>query len=132
MFKLNGEKTCQGISGKRTAFGSGSKTRRRLICDEHAHSTQLTRTVHDLAMDRIFKRTFLMTGAIAQDRQSCQSHFCLMKNPLLYRSAWPESSREASERFFVASACVGKWYSAPQIVWNKSTRRARARRGAGR
>src|SRR5262249_46499835 len=23
----------------------------------------------------------------------------LMKNPLLYRSAWPESSREASERF---------------------------------
>src|SRR5262245_16119379 len=48
MFKLNGEKTCQGISGKRTAFGSGSKTRRRLICDEHAHSTQLTRTVHDL------------------------------------------------------------------------------------
>src|SRR5215510_13058817 len=72
MFKLNGEKTCQGISGKRTAFGSGSKTRRRLICDEHAHSTQLTRTVHDLAMDRTFKRTFLMTGAIAQDRERCQ------------------------------------------------------------
>src|SRR5215475_9412584 len=23
--------------------------------------------------------------------------FCLMKNPLLYRSAWPESSLEASE-----------------------------------
>src|SRR5215510_32341 len=58
MFKLNGEKTCQGISGKRTAFGSGSKTCRRLICDEHAHGTQLTRTVHDLAMDRIFKRPF--------------------------------------------------------------------------
>src|SRR5262249_54455895 len=72
MFKLNGEKTCQGISGKRTAFGSGSKTRRRLICDEHARSTQLTRTVHDLAMDRIFKRPFLMTGAIAPDRERCQ------------------------------------------------------------
>ena len=27
--------------------------------------------------------------------------FCLMKNPLLYRSAWPESSREASERFLM-------------------------------
>src|SRR5262249_60522201 len=29
------------------------------------------------------------------------SMFCLMKNPLLYRSAWPESSREASERFLM-------------------------------
>ena len=27
--------------------------------------------------------------------------FCLMKNPLLYRSARPESSREASERFLI-------------------------------
>ena len=27
--------------------------------------------------------------------------FCLMKNPLLYRSAWPESSREASESFLI-------------------------------
>src|SRR5262249_29130132 len=71
-FKLNGGKKCQGKSGKRTEFGSGSKTRRRLICDEHAHSTQLTRTVHDLAMDRIFKRPFLMTGAIAPDRERCQ------------------------------------------------------------
>src|SRR5918996_1824968 len=34
-------------------------------------------------------------------RQSCQFLFCLMKNPLLYRSAWPESSREASERFLM-------------------------------
>src|SRR5262245_74964 len=49
-------------------------------------------------MYRKFKPPFFWP-AIAQDRQSCQSHFCLMKNPLLYRSAWPESSREASERF---------------------------------
>src|SRR5215467_6977693 len=28
-----------------------------------------------------------MVEAIAQDRQSCQSVFCLMKNPQLYRSA---------------------------------------------
>src|SRR5262249_61901798 len=32
---------------------------------------------------------------------SCQFLFCLMKNPLLYRSAWPESSRQASERFLM-------------------------------
>jgi len=38
-----------------------------------------------------------MAGAISPPRQSCQFLFCLMKNPLLYRSAWPESSREASE-----------------------------------
>src|SRR5262249_36732258 len=42
-----------------------------------------------------------MAGAILQPRQSCQFLFCLMKNPLLYRSAWPESSREASERFLM-------------------------------
>jgi hypothetical protein len=42
-----------------------------------------------------------MAGAISQPRQSCQFLFCLMKNPLLYRSAWPESSREASERFLM-------------------------------
>src|SRR5262249_26148605 len=51
--------------------------------------------------DRIFKRPFLRPGAISQDRQSCQFLFCLMKNPLLSRSAWPESSREASERFLM-------------------------------
>jgi hypothetical protein len=42
-----------------------------------------------------------VAGAISQPRQSCQFLFCLMKNPLLYRSAWPESSREASERFLM-------------------------------
>src|SRR5215468_1156247 len=42
-----------------------------------------------------------MAGAISQPRQSCQFLFCLMKNPRLYRSAWPESSREASEKFLV-------------------------------
>src|SRR5215510_13185881 len=42
-----------------------------------------------------------MAGAISQPRQSRQFLFCLMKNPLLYRSAWPESSREASGRFLM-------------------------------
>jgi hypothetical protein len=45
--------------------------------------------------------TFSVAGAISQPRQSSQFLFCLMKNPLLYRSAWPESSREASERFLM-------------------------------
>ena len=44
---------------------------------------------------------FSMTGAISQDRESCQFLFCLMKNPLLYRSARPESGREGRERFFM-------------------------------
>src|SRR5215813_5787704 len=48
-------------------------------------------------MDRIFKPPFSMAGAISQGCERCQFLFCLMKNPLLYRSAWPESSREASE-----------------------------------
>src|SRR5215468_7229374 len=38
-----------------------------------------------------------MAGAISQPRQSRQFLFCLMKNPLLYRSAWPENS----ERFLM-------------------------------
>src|SRR5215471_15904237 len=40
-------------------------------------------------------------AAISRDRQSCQFLFCLMKNPPLYRSAWPESSRQASKRFLM-------------------------------
>src|SRR5262245_25668481 len=50
-------------------------------------------------MDRIFKRPFLWPELSSQNRESCQ--FCLMKNPLLYRSAWPESSRGASERLLM-------------------------------
>jgi hypothetical protein len=64
-------------------------------------------------MDRIFKRPFLWPGALSQDRESCQLLFYLMKNPLLY-----------------PSACVGRRFSAPQIIWNRSTRRAGARGGA--
>ena len=79
-------------------------------------------------------------AAISQDRQRCQFLFCLMKNPLLYRSAWPESSREASERFLMETlgrtqserrrrlALAGQ-LSASQIVWNRSTRRAGSRGG---
>ena len=50
-------------------------------------------------MNSIFKRPFSMTGVISEDRESCQSLFCLMKNPPLYRSARPESGRAARERF---------------------------------
>src|SRR5262245_53519248 len=56
-------------------------------------------------MDRIlwigFSNDLFYDLAISQPRQSCQFLFRLMKNPLLYQSAWPESSREASERFLM-------------------------------
>src|SRR5215470_13792804 len=86
-------------------------------------------------MDRIFKPPFSMTGAISQDRQSCQFLFLLDKNPTVVpvgsagerlggaRKVVYGAARSNSERA-APSACVGKRYSAPQIVWNKSTRRA--------
>src|SRR5262244_4486755 len=81
-----------------------------------------------------------MAGAIAQDRERCQFRFWLMKNPLSYRSARPGErsggkrkvsygdARSNSERA-APSACVGRRLSAPQIVWNRSTRRSGARGG---
>src|SRR5215475_10111983 len=51
------------------------------------------------AMDRIFKRPFLWPELYRSLGRVVNSRLCLMKNPLLYRSAWPESSREARERF---------------------------------
>ena len=53
-------------------------------------------------LDRIFKPPFSMTGAISRDRERCQFLFCLIKNPLLYQAAWPESGREGRERFLRA------------------------------
>ena len=53
-------------------------------------------------MDRIFKPPFSTTGAISQDRERCQFLFCLMKNPLLYQAARPESGREVRERSLMA------------------------------
>ena len=85
-----------------------------------------------------------MAGAIAQDRERCQFPFVLDEKPTVvaggsvgkrsrrarkvpYRAARSNSERAAP------SACVGKRFSAVQIVWNRSTRRARAaRRDAGR
>ena len=43
-----------------------------------------------------------MTGAISQDRERCQFLFCLIKNPLLYQAARPESGREVRERSLMA------------------------------
>src|SRR5215469_15421994 len=92
-------------------------------------------------MDRIFKPPFSMTGAISRDRESCQFPFCLMKNPLLYRAARAGERSECAGlgRYGAARsdseraeplACVGRRFSASQIVWNRSTRRAGARGGA--
>src|SRR6185436_5183985 len=61
--------------------------------------------------------------------------FCLMKNPLLYWSARPESGREGREVFKIAplartqserapSACVGKRFSAPQPTEKPATQKS--------
>src|SRR5262249_30293363 len=55
-------------------------------------------------------------AAISQDRQRCQFLFFLMKNPLLYRSAWPESSREASERFLMETLGRNSEQAAPSAL----------------
>src|SRR5215467_6788200 len=43
-----------------------------------------------------------MSGAISQDRESCQFPSWLMKNPILDRAARPESGQDARERFLRA------------------------------
>jgi hypothetical protein len=40
-----------------------------------------------------------------------------MKNPLLYRSAWPESSREASERFLMETLALRDEWSVRDARW---------------
>src|SRR4029453_7142800 len=67
-------------------------------------------------MDRIFKPLFSMTGAISQDRERCQFLFWLMKNPMFYRAARPESGREARERFL--RAALGRTQSERAIGWH--------------
>src|SRR5262247_2349005 len=81
-----------------------------------------------------------MAGAIAQDRESCQFPFLLDEKPTVVpvRLAGEQSgdkrkvsygdARWNSERA-APSACVGRRLSAPQIVWNRSTRRAGPRVG---
>ena len=82
-----------------------------------------------------------MAGAIAQDRQRCQFPFVVDEKPTVVsvRSAGERSggarkvscgaARSNSGRA-APSACVGRRFSAAQIIWNRSTRRAGARGGA--
>src|SRR5262247_2031298 len=82
-----------------------------------------------------------MAGAISQPRQRCQFLFLLGEKSTLVpvRLAGEQSggkrkisygdARSNSERA-APSACVGRRLSAPQIVWNRSTRRVGARGGA--
>src|SRR5690348_12857007 len=82
-----------------------------------------------------------MGGAIAQDRQRCQFPFVVDEKPTFVPggSAGEQSggaqevpcgaARSNSGRA-APSACVGKRFSAAQIIWNRSTRRAGARGGA--
>src|SRR5262245_39423560 len=81
-----------------------------------------------------------MTGAISQPRQSRQFLFLLDEKSAVVpvrlageqsggkRKASYGDARSNSERA-ARSACVGRRLSAPQIVWNRSTRRAGARGG---
>src|SRR6516162_6424635 len=84
-----------------------------------------------------------MAGAIAQDRESCQFPFVLGEKPTVVavelvggrsggaRKVPCGAARSNSERA-APSACVDKQFSAAQIVWNRSTRRAGARVGRPR
>src|SRR5215510_1226843 len=87
-----------------------------------------------------FLTTFSVAGAISQPRQSCQFLFCLMKihyctGPLGRRAVGRQTKGFLWRRSVElrASGAVGlRWQAAfaPQIVWNRSTRRAGARGGA--
>src|SRR5215472_16735554 len=52
-------------------------------------------------MDRNFKRPFLWPELSRRSGRDVNSRFWLMRNPLLCRSARPESGREARKRFFM-------------------------------
>ena len=84
-------------------------------------------------MNRISKPLFLLAEPYRRTGRDVNSLFCslfcCMKNPPLCGSARPESGWEVRERSLMA-ACVGRRFSAPQIVWNRSTRRTGARGGA--
>src|SRR5215470_3818198 len=82
-----------------------------------------------------------MAGAIAQDRQRCQFPFLVDEKPTFVPggSAGERSGGARKISCGVArsnsgratpSACVGKRFSAAQIIWNRSTRRTGARGGA--
>ena len=76
--------------------------------------------------DRIFKPPISMTGAISQDRESCQFPFLLDGNSAVVSGGSAEegsggagkirsAARSNSERA-APSACVGKRFRAPHIV----------------
>src|ERR687892_2238050 len=82
-----------------------------------------------------------MTGAISRDWESCQFPFVLDEKSTVVpvRLAGEQSGGKRKVSYGAArsnseqtapSACVGRRLSAPQIVWNRSTRRAGARGGA--
>ena len=85
-----------------TTLYSGAAT--RALFDDLFELPALTVAFHfelDVALSRSslgrivnLNTPFSMARVISQDRKRCQFLFCVMKNPLLYRSAWPESGRE--------------------------------------
>src|SRR5262249_17533950 len=73
-------------------------------------------------MDRIFKRPFLWPELYRRIGRVVNFRLCLMKNPLLYRSARPKSGRRRGQVRYGAArsnsewagpaACVGRRFSA--------------------
>src|SRR5262249_15708495 len=89
---------------------------------------------------RKFKQPFFLIGAISPARRVV-NRLSVDENPNVAlaclggvvvggaRSVPDRAARSNSERAG-PSACVGRRFSAPQINWNRSTRRAGARGGA--
>jgi hypothetical protein len=94
------------------------------------------------SMDRIFKRPFLWSEPYRRTGRVVNFLFWLMRNPLLYQAARPESGREAREVFLIAALArtqserrrrlaLATGFGS-QIVWNRSKRCAGARVGRPR
>src|SRR5262245_4520461 len=85
-------------------------------------------------MDRIFKRPFYELGHIVGPGELSIAFPLDEKRDVVPGGSGGERSGDARNLFYLAtrsnseraapSACVGRRLSAPQIVWNRSTRRA--------
>src|SRR5262249_254741 len=102
MFDPDGAQAAADSTRHSASLGTGrsvnARTARRLLTPSSTSTIPFLPSAYPLCRTYLwigFLTTFSMPGVISQGRERRQ--FCLMKNPLLYRSAWPESSREASE-----------------------------------
>src|SRR4029077_9834450 len=88
LLKASLQRGSKGIISSHPELSQGLKLKRNSY-----HSFVLASRA--IIMDRIFKPPVSMSGAISQDRESCQFLSWLMKNPILDQAARPESGQEA-------------------------------------